>query len=770
MKFETQRHVAAEARLESLARDDKWFLSAGDGFIWAPPFPQWLDRPGFWDAGHVYHYPLGPIFSVALVGESGFSDPLHRVETDWRPDRLRVRWESRSGLALTEFRYLLPGGRFCSAWRTEEELGWPNPAFKDLWLVAFTASPGDAVRDVHTEELALSWVRRLTDRKEQTLRVDVRLGLEILPPRGLHAEVPEVVAHLSEATAGSCCGALRSEGDADPEWDRTPFVECWAEHKDRRLGNRVALEGVSTRDHVHMALALPLSAVPARHGIAFVLRAHPMLGEGDSAPPMHNSEPPLPRLAADSWEEVFTSYPRFSCSDRHLTRYFDYRVYGLHLNRVNGGRGRIPYPAIAEGIEYFHLPITYSAQCHMWETRWSTDPGPARGSLLNFLANQRADGSIPGRIYVNHDVGEDFYHANWGDAVLAVDALHPDEAFLAAAYEGLSRYAGWMLGERDPENSGMITVVNHYETGQEYMSRYVAVDPDSDVNHWEPRLRLKGVDVTVYAYQLLRALESMAARLGRENEVAGWAEAAARTGHAIMSQMWDPAAGIFSDVDGATGHRTGIMAAVCFYPLLTDLLTEEQVGQLLAHLDDPATFATPFPVPSSSVDDPFFSAEGLWKGKRHNCPWNGRVWPMTNSHIVEGLIRQWQSGRRNAGPVAARILERFVHMMFHGDDLNRPNCYEHYNPMTGHACTFRGIDDYQHSWVLDLLARGAAGIEPGATALRIDPLPMGLETVSFRTTARGHDIDVHIEGERVRVIVDDSEHETTLGTPLEVAW
>ena len=51
-------------------------------------------------------------------------------------------------------------------------------------------------------------------------------------------------------------------------------------------------------------------------------------------------------------------------------RIFDYRIYGLHLNRVEGGRGRIPLPAIAEGIEYFHLPIAYSAQCHMFEMRW----------------------------------------------------------------------------------------------------------------------------------------------------------------------------------------------------------------------------------------------------------------------------------------------------------------------------------------------------------------------------------------------------------------
>ena len=36
--------------IESLARDDKWYLGSGDGIIFAPPFPLWLDAPGFWDA------------------------------------------------------------------------------------------------------------------------------------------------------------------------------------------------------------------------------------------------------------------------------------------------------------------------------------------------------------------------------------------------------------------------------------------------------------------------------------------------------------------------------------------------------------------------------------------------------------------------------------------------------------------------------------------------------------------------------------------------
>lgn len=772
MTLQERRRRQSQARLEALQRPDKWYLSAGDGFLWAPPFPRWLHKPGFWDEGHVYHYPMAPLYSVALVRKDGLSEALHHQASDWRPDRLVVRWQSASGLVLTEFRYVLPGGRFCSAWRTEEELGWPNPAFRDRWLVAFSASPDGISGDVARSDMAISWRRSLEDRRGRTLDVDARLRMAFLPPRG-HASPATEMERLAQAAEDVCCGAMRSEGAAHPEWDHTPFVECWSPPGGGFTGALAAPRGVSERGWLHLGLAMPLGGLPARWGVGFTLEVRPLLeaDDSESTPVAMDAEPPMPRLSAEAWEDVFSGYPRFTCSDAHLTRYFDYRIYGLHLNRVNGGRGRIRHAAVAEGIEYFHLPITYSAQCHMMETRWSSDPGVARGSLLNFLENQRDDGSLPGRIYVNHDVDSDFYHANWGDAVLAVHAVHPDPDFLSEAYQGLSRYVRWMLRERDPGATGMITVVNHYETGQEYMSRYTAVDPDSDVNEWEPRLRLKGVDVTVYAYQLLRALEEMAHLLDRPDDTAEWSAAAQRTAAALLEEMWDPDSGIFSDVDGDTGRRTGIKAAVCFYPLLTDLLSDAHVEALLAHLQDPRAFATPFPLPSSSVDDPFYSAEGLWKGKRHNCPWNGRVWPMTNSHVLEGLLRQWQRGRRAVGPVAARMLERFVHMMFHDGDLSRPNCYEHYNPETGHACTFRGIDDYQHSWVLDLLIRGVAGIQPHAGGLRIDPLPMGLDDVAFQGVVRGREVEVRMSGGELAVTVDGELREGSgPGAALEVGW
>ena len=429
------------------------------------------------------------------------------------------------------------------------------------------------------------------------------------------------------------------------------------------------------------------------------------------------------------------------------------------------------YPAIAEGIGYFHVPITYSAQCHMFEMRWARDPEEAHGSLLNFLESQKPDGSFHGRLYTTHLEGTDFYHANWGDAVLAVDAVAPHTGFVSRAYEGLTRYARWLDATRDREQSGMYDVVDQYETGQEYMSRYQAVDPDADRYGWENRIRLKGVDVTVYVYQLKRALALLATRLDRASESDAWRDDADHIGHAIQIKMWDDDVGLFSDVDPRTMQRTGVKAAVSFYPLLTDLLDHGIVRRLVQHLEDPAEFATRFPIPSSSIDDALFAATAEWKGKRHNCPWNGRVWPMTNSHVIEGLLRQWHTGCRFVGPLAARLLTTFVHMMFHDGDLARPNCYEHYDPMTGRASVYRGIDDYQHSWVLDLLLRGVAGLEPRADALLVDPLPCSIETVEVSdATIRGHHIALSRQGETITVRVDGTTHDGTVGHPLVIPW
>jgi hypothetical protein len=318
----------------------------------------------------------------------------------------------------------------------------------------------------------------------------------------------------------------------------------------------------------------------------------------------------------------------------------------------------------------------------------------------------------------------------------------------------------------------MVDVVNHYETGQEYMSRYQAVDPEADRRGWQPGTALKGVDVTVYAYRLWRALERLAAEDAPADapEWRGRAEGAAR---ALAERMWDPERGLFSDVDPATGQRTGVKAAVCFYPYLTDLMDAAWVPGFGRHLFDPHEFWTPLPVPSSSVDDPLFDPDARWKGRRHNCPWNGRVWPMTNAHVCDALANVVRAHRPDWAPRLGHLLRRWLRMMTFGGDPDRPNCFEHYHPFTGRPSEYRGVDDYQHSWLVDLIVSHVMGVLPhGATGVTVHPLRLGVSRASLDgLPLAGHRLGVRLADGRFAVTVDGRRAGTArLGEPLTVSF
>jgi hypothetical protein len=473
----------------------------------------------------------------------------------------------------------------------------------------------------------------------------------------------------------------------------------------------------------------------------------------------HPTPVPRPAAARDAWARAFSRYPRFRCSDPYLSGYADYRIYGLHLNRLAGGRSRLPHPAIAEGIGPLHHPTAGSAPCHMLETRWSTDPSVARGTLLNFVAHQRPDGSFPTRLYVHRPPDDAVCQMNWGDAVRAVDRLHPQRAFLERAYGALGRYGAWVDETRDPEGSGLVTVRRAQEANQAHTPRWEAASGTE----------LKAVDASTCAAQLWLALAEMAEALGYGEEAEEWHALRRRSAEAL-ERLWDEEAGIYRDLDPATGHLTEVASSAGFRPLLTDVPDPERVRRLLAHLEPGGAFATPFPVPSLATDDPRFDAEGFWRGRRRERPFNGRVWPTITCQVLEGLVRQWHRGIAEAGVTAARILPAFVRMMHGPDDASRPNAWEHYNPRTGRPSRFRGLDDHQRSWVLDLILRSVAGVEPGPDALRVHPLPLALRSVELEAELRGRPLRLTLSGESVEVSLGGERVRGTVGEPLEIPW
>ncbi len=719
----------------ALSRNDKWYLG-GNRLLWAPPFPQYLDFPGFWDEASYFNYEFAPLFTWTLLDEDGREIPLAFRSRNWRPDFLqqkyaavsRQRREKDQWLRLVEQKTILTNDVACSLVRLRNRASKKRRLHFIAWTVqqSFPVKQTRWLSEIAFDGETISFIENLKPADKPQLSVAVRLSL--------NQTITSYAISLSQRSA------------LQPHWRFTPFYETFVAGK---LPNTAKISSIDNEGLLYFALHTEISLKPeSERSVVIGLTVAPQKMPSESLRKLQ----PI-KTSRASWRSYFSQLPQFQSSDEYFTRYYWYRWYGLRLNTISVQEGNYQHPFVCEGIEYFRAPISYSAMCHMRENRWRHDPGLAAGSLLTFIDNQREDGGLRGYIDVNHYRQELFYHADWGNAVLELERIHPSQEFRAAIYPGLKRYAEYFDRERDAENSGLYDIDNQYETGQEFMHRYLAVDSHADHDNWGEVFRLKGVDATVYIYELKRALSRIAMQLGREEDAKAWQRGAEKIKAAVLRQMWDEKAEMFFDVDPKTGQRTGVKAAVCFYPYFTDIVSHAHLPGLKKHLCNPKEFWTPFPAPASSVDDPFFCAEPEWKGKRMKCPWNGRVWPMTNSHLAEALAQtaiRFNDEKLQAA--AVEFITTFIRMMFFEGDPWRPNCFEHYHPFTGKPALYRGVDDYQHSWVNDLILKYVCGIRPHDDGVTISPFPFKLkEFVLDHVIVRGVKLKVERKGKKFRV-------------------
>jgi hypothetical protein len=716
--------------LRLLQRSDKYYIGGGNRLLWAPPFPLFADQPGYWDEAHYYNFEFRPLFTWTLLDEYGLEIPLRFISRRWDPSAVIQTYAAdtrRGGLAIKESRCVLPSDVASS----EISINFRGKGKAVVHLVAWTAqensSAGDAngISDATFQDDVFTFFKHVKPADSP--------GLKIGTVFGLGGKTRSYALQLSEGTL------------PPPRWVLSPWYEKFSAG---RLPNTLRDSGIDNAGILFMGLheeiLLP-PGKPVRSSIGIAVSPSVEESRRGFRTAMKGGTPAS--FSVPRWNEYFSGVPRFHCSDEHISRYYWYRWYGLRLNTIEGGEGNYPHPAVCEGIGRFRAPVSYSAPGHMLENRWRHDPALAQGSLLTFIANQRSDGGFRGYIDLAHFRPEFFYHANWGSALLHLDAVHHSPPFLRQVHEGLVRYARYFDKERDDEGSGLYDIDNHYETGQEFMHRYTAVNPDADRDNWGEVFRLKGVDATVYIYELKRALAVVTRALGKPGEAELWEIEADKIRNAVRSTMWNPGEEMFFDIDPLTSAQTMVKAATCFYPYFTDIVSAEHLRGLQRHLLNRNEFWPAFPVPSTPLDDATFCAEPEWKGKRMNCPWNGRVWPMTNSHMAEALARSAIAfDDRILRQRTAELIRTFIHMMFFEGDPSRPNCFEHYNPVNGKPSIYRGIDDYQHSWVIDLIIKYVCGIRPTREVLIVDPFPFSLASASID--------DVLIRGRRVRVEID----------------
>ncbi len=694
-------------------------MGGGTGSIYAPVFPRWLHAPGFWDDCFLADIRLSRLYTVLILQEGKQAHFRSRI-VDWRPDRLIIE-HIGDDVRILETRAVLA----CHAWVSRLELLKSAKGSVDIvvWSLQDYAPKGSGTpwRSIRSADRVKGWLQ---------FELSTAWPEEFEPDRtAVESERLEVASQM-----GSPLSVFVAIGANALLQNR--FVQHTQRHDDSPLWDLCAACG--TDPHKFQANAfLPEDTQPGlvhlgqtytmAAGDSIVVSAGVGLTPEAAVASIEQSFVADPfKVSEKAWKSYFDGVPKFESSDPYLTNAYWYRWYGLRLNTVSiptlpiSGKEGTFAPFVTEGVGFFRNFVTYSAQAHLREAVWMRDPSLAVGIVENLANVQRADGSLPGHSYSCRP-SRDFYHADFATGYDLLEATHGSRASRRAA-EAFANYLKYFVEQRWAKDRSGFLIFDQNETGQEYMNRYSFANPEAD--QWQG-FRIVGVDATAYMLRMARLVRALGCRYRRQD----WIELADLVLLNTKSTAYSRQDKFICDL-GEDGQHSPARPATGFYGL-----SERAFGHSVNDereivnrwLVQEGAFRLGYGFAAEATTEPGFSAEGLWKGKRLNCPWNGRSWPMVNSHLVDELasLARLNPDYRN---LAGDSLMSCIRMMFHDGDPNRPNSYEHYNPKTGQAALYRGYDDYMHSWIVDLIIRHAVGFQPNSSTF--DPLPLpGVEWI-----------------------------------------
>ncbi len=247
-------------------------------------------------------------------------------------------------------------------------------------------------------------------------------------------------------------------------------------------------------------------------------------------------------------------------------------------------------------------------------------------------------------------------------------------AWADAAWATIGRSQEWWFAHSDLDGDGMPEYGHPYSSGLD----------DSPV--FDGELPVASPDLAAYLIVQDDELASRAQAVGDASAAEHHSARADRT-LSLLEAMWDDEAGFFRARGG--GEQLDAYAVVSLLPLLTGRLPDRMVSRILAALDDPQQFATPFAVPTVAVRDADFSPERMWRGP---------VWININALLVEGLAASGHAER------ARELAESTLRLVIGGGGP-----HEYFNPVTGRkAATATTSFGWSAALFVDLAVRVSA--------------------------------------------------------------
>jgi len=297
------------------------------------------------------------------------------------------------------------------------------------------------------------------------------------------------------------------------------------------------------------------------------------------------------------------------------------------------------------------------------------------------------------------------------------DATH-DVAFAREVLPSLLLHLNWLRDVRDPDNDGLIAIIQPDESGLDASPKYdaamgIASDPPSEVlpelrrsmqrlfRAYEPLSMKEQPLADVFLFEdvmvnaiyadALRGLARVVRESGGDRRVADDLESRGRaTTRALVDKCWDPSAGIFWDLSGTREEQVKVLTFSCLFPLILPDLDRAIAERLVReHLLNESEFWTRYPVPSTAANEKAF--DPTWKT---DTTWRGPTWMNVNWYLYWGL--------RDHGftDIASDLARRSVAL------VAKSGVREFFDPLTGEG---QGAHDF--AWttlVLDMIAAEAS--------------------------------------------------------------
>lgn len=287
-----------------------------------------------------------------------------------------------------------------------------------------------------------------------------------------------------------------------------------------------------------------------------------------------------------------------------------------------------------------------------------------------------------------------------------------DAGFVREVFPLLLRIFQWLARVRDPDDDGLVAIVQPDESGLDASPKYdsamgIPSDPPGETlpalrrsmqrlfrgYAGVPREREPLLDLFLFEDVMMNAIYADGLRaLGRLARALGlpdgdeYERQYRRTLAALLTKCWDDERGVFWDLSGTREDRVRVLTFTSLFPLILPGLERGIARRLVNdHLLNEREFWLPYPIASVAADEPSFDPD--WRTK---TTWRGPTWVNVNWYLYWGLREH------GFADVARELAHRTIAMQ------SRSGMREFYDPRTAAG---QGATDFGWSClVLDLIA------------------------------------------------------------------